>query len=154
MYCAWRGDSVPYPNIWYEFKAKESKNSDRILNYRIQDLPADRFDDSIQHLKEHFLLDAPISNFFGMKKVLLNIFNHKVIILYENQIVGAATNENYVEDYLRPVRLALQSKACMACFVEGSNEIVGLNIAYRAAKNDVHMPAVYKAVCSIPFIEN
>lgn len=64
--------------------------------------------------------------------------------------VGAATKENYVEDYLRPVRLALRGKACLVCFRERSDEIVGLNIAYRATRNDTQMPEVYKAVLVSP----
>lgn len=57
---------VPYPNVWLEFYAKESRDSDRIVKYWIQDLPEDRFNDAIQHLKDHFLIDAPISRFFGI----------------------------------------------------------------------------------------
>lgn len=35
-------DVVSYPNVWFEFTAKESKNSDRVIEYRIQDLPENR----------------------------------------------------------------------------------------------------------------
>lgn len=58
-------DTISYPKVWLEFTAKESKNSDHIIKYWIQDLPEDRFDDAIQHIANHFLLDAPISKFFG-----------------------------------------------------------------------------------------
>ncbi|XP_055315376.1 uncharacterized protein LOC129575577 isoform X2 [Sitodiplosis mosellana] len=102
-----------YPNVWLEFNAKESKNSDRIIKYRIQDLPEDRFDDAIQHIIDDFLLDAPITKFFG-----------------------AATNKKYVEDYLRSCRWKLPNKTTLVCFREGSDEIVGLNVTYVSVKND------------------
>lgn len=54
-------DVVPYPNVWQEFECKESKNSDKLVKYRIQDLPEDRFDDAIKHLMENYLPDEPIS---------------------------------------------------------------------------------------------
>lgn len=54
-------DKVAYPNVWLEFEAKESKNSDKLVKYRIQDLPEDRFDDAIKHMKEHYLVDEPLS---------------------------------------------------------------------------------------------
>lgn len=58
--------SLSYPHIWCEFTAKESKNSARKINYWIQDLPEDRFDDAIQYLDNHFVADAPISKYFGI----------------------------------------------------------------------------------------
>lgn len=58
-------DKVPYPNKWLEFTAKKSMDSDKLCQYRVQDLPEDRFDDAIQHIKDHFLNDAPFSKFFG-----------------------------------------------------------------------------------------
>lgn len=56
---------VPYPNVWLEFNAKESKNSDRLVKYRVQDLPEDRFNDAIDHVEKHFLPNAPLTKFFG-----------------------------------------------------------------------------------------
>lgn len=61
-------DTVPYPNVWLEFEAKESKNSDKLVKYRIQDLPEDRFDDAIQHMRENFLEDEPLSKSIGKQQ--------------------------------------------------------------------------------------
>lgn len=58
-------DKVPYPNTWLEFTAKESFNSDKLIKYRIQDIPENRFDDAIEHIRTHFLIDSPVSKFFG-----------------------------------------------------------------------------------------
>lgn len=65
-------DKIPYPNVWLEFTAKESKNSDRIIKYWIQDLPEDRFDEAIEHIAEYFLPYAPISKFFGNQFIFFN----------------------------------------------------------------------------------
>lgn len=54
-------DKVPYPNVWSEFVEKESKNSDKVAKYRIQDLPKDRIEDAIAHVTEFYLRDEPIS---------------------------------------------------------------------------------------------
>lgn len=64
-------DTISYPKVWLEFTAKESKNSDRIIKYWIQDLPEDRFEDAIEHIAKHFLLDAPIPKFFGNSFMIL-----------------------------------------------------------------------------------
>jgi len=115
-------DTISYPKKWLEFTAKESKNSDRIIKYWIQDLPEDRFDDAIEHIANHFLIDAPIPKFFG-----------------------AATNKNYVDDYLRACRWQLPKKTTLVCFREGSNEIVGLNVTYVSMENDPFWEEVSKA---------
>lgn len=58
-------EDLPYPKVWCRFTARESKNSDRLVNYWIQDLPEDRFDDAIQHVTDYYLVHAPISTFLG-----------------------------------------------------------------------------------------
>lgn len=62
-------DKVPYPNVWLEFEAKESKDSDKLVKYRIQDLPEDRFDDAIQHMNENYMPDEPLSAIIGTNAI-------------------------------------------------------------------------------------
>lgn len=64
-------DKVPFPNVWLEFEARESKNSDKLIKYRIQDLPEDRFDDAIQHMKDYYLADEPLSKSIGTNELKL-----------------------------------------------------------------------------------
>lgn len=59
---------------------------------------------------------------------------------------GAATNKNYVDDYLRSCRWQLPNKTTLVCFREGSDEIVGLNVTYVSMKNDPFWEEVSKAV--------
>lgn len=55
-----RPHDVPFPSVWIEFEAKESRDSEKIVKYRVQDLPEDRFDDAVQHMKDNYLVDAPL----------------------------------------------------------------------------------------------
>lgn len=58
-------DLVPFPNVWMEFVAKESKISENLVKYRIQDLPEDRFDEAIEYIAKYFLPDGAITQIFG-----------------------------------------------------------------------------------------
>lgn len=59
-------DIIPFPNVWVEFEAKETKTSDTLVKYRIQDLPEDRFDDAVRHMVDNYLPDEPLSMACGM----------------------------------------------------------------------------------------
>lgn len=63
----WNRPDVPYPNIWTTFEAKESKNSDKVVKYRIQDVPEDRFDEVLDLCCEAYVRDEPILKSIGMK---------------------------------------------------------------------------------------
>ena len=56
--------NVPFPNVWLRFKAKDTE-SDKLVEYRIQDLPEDRFEDAIQHMTDNYLVDEPIAKSLG-----------------------------------------------------------------------------------------
>lgn len=56
-----RPDSVPFPTVWRTFEAKESKDSDKVVKYIIQDLPEDRFEDAIRHMTEYYMVDHPLA---------------------------------------------------------------------------------------------
>lgn len=60
-----RPDNVPYPNVWLTFEAKESKKSDKIVKYIIQDMPEDRFEDAMKHMMEYFIIDHPMTPITG-----------------------------------------------------------------------------------------
>lgn len=59
-------DTVPYPNVWMEFEAKETKNSDKVIKYRIQDVPEDRFEELIQFHCENYIRDDPMLQSIGL----------------------------------------------------------------------------------------
>lgn len=54
-----RSESVEFPRVWHTFKAEDIEN-DRLIEYRIQDLPLDRVDDYYEHLLATYIADAPV----------------------------------------------------------------------------------------------
>lgn len=124
-YFLWsRPENVPFPTVWDEFEAKESKDSDKLVKYRIQDLPEDRIDDAVQHLKDHLLGDEPLAVFYGSYYLAPSRFQTFIEMFSSDGI----NNQDYVDDYVRLWQAAFEQKLTIACFREGSDEIVALNL--------------------------
>ncbi|XP_059618005.1 uncharacterized protein LOC132262682 [Phlebotomus argentipes] len=99
-----RPESVPFPSVWRRFKAKDEETGE-MVNYRVQDLPEDRYEEAVQLLVEHFLKDEPIF-----------------------MITGAADEPQSVLGFSNAWRIILQDKISLVCFKEDSDEIVGVNV--------------------------
>lgn len=61
-----RPTNVPYPNVWMTFMERDL-HDDKLVEYRIQDLPESLFDEAIAHMLENYVRDEPISQVFGNK---------------------------------------------------------------------------------------
>lgn len=107
-----RPESVPYPSVWLTFKAK-APDSDELVNYTVQDLPEDRFEEAIEHLIGVFIHDEPMCR---SKKL--------------------AEQPESVEGIREMWRELVQQRMALVCFQEGSDEIVGLNMTYVSSKDD------------------
>lgn len=59
-----RPKTVNYPRIWRLFEARDL-DSDKITEYRIQDLPESRYEDAINHLEVSYLKYEPVSQALG-----------------------------------------------------------------------------------------
>ena len=102
-----------FPKVWLRFKAKDLENNN-LVEYRIQDLPVDRFEDAIQHMTENYLHDEPVA-----------------------QSVDAVNKRpEFVADYQRIWRAVMPQRMALACFKEGSDEIVGLDVSFVCHKDD------------------
>ncbi|XP_055712606.1 uncharacterized protein LOC129807400 [Phlebotomus papatasi] len=99
-----RPQSVPFPSIWRRFKAKDVETGE-LVNYRVQDLPEDRYEEAVQLLVEHFLKDEPMC-----------------------KAGGAAADPQSVAGFSNAWRLILQDRISLVCFKENSDEIVGVNV--------------------------
>lgn len=53
-----RPANVPYPSVWHTFRAKDV-DSDQLVNYVVQDLPEERFEEAIGHMLGIFIHDEP-----------------------------------------------------------------------------------------------
>lgn len=68
-----RPDAITYPKVWHTFKAREVE-SDRLVEYRIQDLPQSRAEDAYKHMFENFIQDEPIAAQFSRHYSFANLF--------------------------------------------------------------------------------
>lgn len=59
-----RPDTIEYPKVWHTFKARDL-DSDKLVEYRIQDLPLDRVDDAYAHMVANYNQDEPIAQVLG-----------------------------------------------------------------------------------------
>lgn len=106
-----RPSHIPYPNVWLTFDAPDD-NGD-LVKYRIQDLPEERFEDAIKHMRANFLLDETLCRARNM-----------------------ANDEQSVIDFTSIWREAIfDCKLTLVCFQEGSDDIVGMNVLYIEEKN-------------------
>lgn len=106
-----RTANIPYPNVWLTFKAPDDNGE--LVNYRIQDLPEERFEDGVKHMRANFLLDEALCRSRNM-----------------------ADDEQSIIDFTTIWREAIfGDKLTLACFQEGCDDIVGMNVLYVEEKN-------------------
>lgn len=61
----WKRPSVvEYPKVWRTFSVK-SEQTDKSVEYRIQDLPESRFDDAIEFMAQIFCRIEPLCKAYG-----------------------------------------------------------------------------------------
>lgn len=119
-----RPPNLPYPNEWSSFQAFND-DGDTMIQYRIQDLPPSRFEDAVKHMTKYFLAEEPLCQSRKLK-------DHPRSIYEFQDIIRSAMIEN---------------KMTIACFREGSDEIVGINILFVKRQDDgLDIQDVYKDV--------
>jgi len=107
-----RPKTVKFPKIWRLFEAREV-DSDKIIEYRIQDIPESRYEDALNHLEAYYLKYEPVS-----------------------QALGGYNDPQYVSDYRMVCRSILQQKSSFACISARSDQIVGVHTQYVLTKAD------------------
>lgn len=55
---------MKYPRIWRIFEARDL-DSDKITEYRIQDIPESRYEDVLNHLEASYLKYEPVAQALG-----------------------------------------------------------------------------------------
>lgn len=105
MVYSWRRPSnIPFPSVWLTFKEKDL-NSKNLVEYRVQDLPIDRFNDAIEHMTVNFLADAPMAKSTELLKDPISL--------------------KEVQDEWKSM---LEQHVTLVCFKKGSDEIIGMNV--------------------------
>jgi hypothetical protein len=108
-----RPASLALPTTYYTFKAK-NKESDEIVEYRVQDLPEERFEDALDLLVKHFLPDEELNISRGLPDSPEGVKEHR---------------ELWAE--------MIKKKLSIACFKnDGSSELVGVNVLVVNSKDD------------------
>lgn len=105
-----RPASLKFPSIFYTFKAKD-KNSENIVEYRVQDLPTERFGEALDLLVKHFLPDEALNICRGLM----------------NSPAG-------VEEHRQLWAEMLKLRLTIACFK--GDELVGVNVMAVNSKDD------------------
>lgn len=103
------------------FKAKDSNNGN-IVEYRVQDLPEDNFEETLDLFVEHYLSAEPFS---VAKNFLANPESVKAIRIFYRKMLNKGLS--------------------IACFKnDGTDELVGVNILAVRSKHDVSSDEVSK----------
>lgn len=107
-----RPESVPFPQTWLKFQAKDL-DSEKLVEYRVEDLTPDRFEDAIEHMSGDYFRDEPFCR--------------------GKNIVG---DPSAMDAFKSKWRSLLEQRVSVVCYREGSNEIIGVNILAVYSKND------------------
>ena len=119
-----RPSSVAFPSFWHRFQARDSV-TDNLVEYRVQDLPEDRYEEAIQFMTENYMPNEPLC-----------------------KSRGGNSDEVFVKDFQRAWRAAIKQRVPLVCFKEGSEEIVGVNVNMVRGRTDTFGPQV-RAVVSL-----
>jgi len=111
---------LKFPALYYKFVTTDCK-SDRLVEYKIQDIPADRHHEACEFMVKHFVSHEP-------KIVARNGHNDPLV----------------VEDYYTKFMLGIKQQVSVACFKRGSNEFVAVNILEVLGRNDDNSSAGFE----------
>uniref|UniRef100_A0A7G3B292 N-acetyltransferase domain-containing protein n=1 Tax=Lutzomyia longipalpis TaxID=7200 RepID=A0A7G3B292_LUTLO len=100
-----RPENVAFPQVWLTFEAKDP-DTGKIVKYRVQDLPEDRFDEVLNLMSTIFLRDETMCR--------------SLDILNDPDLKGRS-GKSIWDDILK-------QKISLVCFKEGSDEICGVNV--------------------------
>lgn len=123
-----RSDSIK-PQVWHSFKSK-NHSSDEIEEFVVQDLPREKFAESLDFMLEHFLSDEPICKSKNVRN-----------------------DEEALKEVCQLWINVLEQNVVLACFKKDSSEIVGLNMVcvitrdeFKNFKLEVRKDNTWKAV--------
>ncbi|XP_059619201.1 uncharacterized protein LOC132263452 [Phlebotomus argentipes] len=119
-----RSSDVPFPSVWHRFSAKDPKSGETV-QFRIQDLPEERYGEAIDMMVEHFLRDEPMC-----------------------KSRNCVDDPRAIADFRQMWQKVVQDKLCLVCFREDSDEIVGMNFLKVTQKDWEEEPTDYGEACN------
>uniref|UniRef100_A0A1B0GJK5 Uncharacterized protein n=1 Tax=Lutzomyia longipalpis TaxID=7200 RepID=A0A1B0GJK5_LUTLO len=129
-----RPENVAFPQVWLTFKAKDP-DTGKIVKYRVQDLPEDRFDEVLYLMSTVFRRDETMCR---------NIIN-------DSDLMGRSDASVWCG--------VLKQKISVVCFKENSNEICGLNILEILEKDvkengmEIQIPKIQAVMKALDFMK-
>lgn len=141
-----RPNAVEYPKVWRTFQARDL-DSDKLVEYRVQDLPESHFEIAIEHMVEHFMRDEPTMAILG------EVFPYIPFFLVKFHKIVISTDAVNDPDHINTRRLAYHSllpqRAALACFRADSDELVGLCMGFVVTRGEDFYFDACKRVISI-----
>jgi hypothetical protein len=107
-----RPAGLRFPVQYYKFVTCD-KDSDKLVEYRVEDIPESRYEEACRFMVNHFVPYEP-------KLVARNGQNDPAVL----------------EDYYNKYMHGIKQKVSVACFKRGSNDFVGVNILEVLGRND------------------
>lgn len=117
---------VPYPNTWLRFKARDL-DGDNLVEYRICDLPKNRFEEFFSSTALDYLINEPRNSTMG---------NQCLYRYWESNRNNGAFITGFIDspESIRILKIqwgaAHKQGLISVCMKDGSDEICGFNILY------------------------
>lgn len=104
--------SINYPRVYHSFKARDL-HSEKIIEYRVQDFPRDRYDEGVQYMVQNF---------------------------FEHEVMGKSrrikSDRAAVDEISRFWYEILHRELSIVCFKENSDDIIAMNVMDVKSLND------------------
>ncbi|KAG5684446.1 hypothetical protein PVAND_013680 [Polypedilum vanderplanki] len=108
-----RPENLKYPNVFSKFVTTDNFNASKLVQYRIEDIPENRYHEACEFMLKNFVPYEP-------KMVARNGMNDPLLL----------------EDYYDKYMYGLKQKVSVACFKRDSDEFVAVNILEVLGRND------------------
>lgn len=108
-----RPAQLRFPVQYYKFVTTSKDRADKLVEYRVGDVPVGRYDEACRFMVKHFVPYEP--------KLVARNGQHDPPVL---------------EDYYNKYMHGIQQQVSVACWAKGSDEFVGVNILEVLGRSD------------------
>lgn len=106
MVYSWtRPENVDYPITYSRFQALDCDSDEILVEYRIEDLQEERFEDAVNIIRDKHLIDEPMKSSKGVRDCPIS-----------------------VQEMIENLWNMLRQHISIVCYKQGSDEIVAVNI--------------------------
>lgn len=124
MYSWTRPENVPFPQTYSRFQALDCDSEHDLVEYRIEDLQEQRFEDAVNIIREKHLIDEPMKSSKGVRDCPIS-----------------------VQEMTENLWNMLRQNISLVCFKADSDEIVAVNILGVMTENESDTPHTVSIIC-------